>query len=102
MTIASILLGVVIASILGFAFHFWRGGELRWLLLYLLLSWIGFWAGHLLALVLKVNFLKLGPINLGFALIGSLLFLFGGYWLSMAGLQPGKKNSKYSENRRAR
>jgi hypothetical protein len=91
MTIASVILGLIIAAIFGCAFHFWRGGGARWLILYNFFSAIGFWVGHLIGNLLKFHFLPLGPINLGAALLGTILFLFGGYWLSMASVDVKRK-----------
>jgi hypothetical protein len=91
MTFASIVLGLIIAAIFGCAFHFWRGGGLRWLILYNLFSAAGFWAGHISGNILNFHFMKLGPINLGASFLGTLLFLFGGYWLSMAGIEAKHK-----------
>ncbi len=87
MTLPSILLGLLMAAVLGCAFHFWRGGGLKWLVFYNLFAMAGFWIGHFAGEIFTVHFWKLGPINLGMSLIGSLLFLFGGYWLSMASVE---------------
>ena len=46
MTLPGYLLGFVIASLLGVLFHLWRGGHIGHLLLFVILSWAGFWAGH--------------------------------------------------------
>jgi hypothetical protein len=82
MTIPAILFGVVLSSIYGAAFHFWKDGSVKKLLLFILLSWLGFWAGHFLGAALKMNFASVGQINTGMATIGSLVFLFVGEWLS--------------------
>ena len=83
MTPASYVLGFILASIIGCAFHFWHGGGFKWLIFFNLLAWIGFWAGHFIAELTAFKFLPLGPINLGLALISSLVVLFLGFWLSM-------------------
>ena len=83
MTLPSFLLGVLISTLFGFVFHFWRRGGLGRMLLYLILAWVGFWAGHLLASRLGWKFDNLGPLHLGAATLGSFLFLFIGYWLSL-------------------
>ena len=82
MTIPSLLFGILISSFYGVAFHVWRGGSAGRLILYVILSWIGFWTGHLIAEYFDWSLVDLGPINLGIATIFSLLFLIGGYWLS--------------------
>ena len=91
MTLAAFFLGILIASIFGCAFHFWRGGGLQWLILFNIFAWIGFWAGHLIGKLVNFNFIQLGPINLGPAILGTLIILFLGYWLSMASQEKKKK-----------
>jgi hypothetical protein len=49
MSLPSILFGVLLSTLYGAAFHLWRGGGLGRLVLYLVLGWIGFWAGQILA-----------------------------------------------------
>lgn len=83
MTIPAVLFGIFISLFIGASFHLWKDGGFGRLILYLFLSGIGFWTGHLLADVLKINFLSLGPLHLGFALIACALFLGVGYWLSL-------------------
>jgi hypothetical protein len=82
MTFPSLLLGVLLATLYGTAFHVWRGGGAGRLLLYIIFSWVGFWGGHWLANALSISFAGYGPLQLGFATIGSVLTLIGGYWLS--------------------
>jgi hypothetical protein len=82
MTIASVFLGFLIALIPAFLWHFLSGGELRKLVSLILFSCVGFWLGHLLALWRHWNFLKLGPIYLGTAIIFSVIFVIAGSWLS--------------------
>ena len=81
MTLPSFVLGAVIATLLGAAFHLWRGGGLGRLVLYLLLAWVGFWAGHWAAANLGWDLFRVGPLFLGVAILGSLGALFGGHWL---------------------
>lgn len=83
MTLASFFLGTVIASVFGCAFHFWHGGGFKWLLFFNLLAWIGFWLGHFVGILVRIRFLSLGPINFGPAVIGTIVVLFLGFWLSM-------------------
>lgn len=74
---------MVIATALGAFFHLWRGGGAFRLLLYLVLSWIGFWAGHALGSLAGWEFGKYGPVYMLFAVLGSLILLGIGYWLSL-------------------
>jgi hypothetical protein len=57
----------------------------------LILSWVGFWAGHLIASRLEWTFDTLGQLHLGTATLGSLLFLFVGYWLSLVEVERRQK-----------
>jgi hypothetical protein len=82
MTFPGIIFGIVLSSVYGSAFHFWKGGNLPRLFLYLILSWLGFWAGHIIGGVLGWSFAAAGPINTGMATFGSAIFLFVGEWLS--------------------
>ncbi len=88
MTLPSFLLGALIATIFGFAFHFWRGGSGMRLILYLGLAWIGFWGGHLLSENLGWEFASYGPLHIGLATVSSWFILVVGYWLSL--MQPPK------------
>jgi len=83
MTLPSILIGIVISSLYGAAFHLSRGGGLGRLILYLILAWIGFWIGHILGAALGFTFFNLGPLNLGMATLGAAATLGIGYWLSL-------------------
>jgi hypothetical protein len=83
MTLPSILIGIVISSLYGAAFHLWRGGGLGRLILYLILAWVGFWIGHLIGNALGWTFVSLGPLRLGTATLGAVITLGIGYWLSL-------------------
>lgn len=83
MNTPSLLLGSIISILLGALFHLWRGGGAGRLLLYLILSIVGFWIGHWGAESLHLNFDKLGQLHLAFGILGSIIFLFLGYWLSL-------------------
>ena len=87
MTTPAIIFGILISSFIGAAFHLWRGGSLARLILYLILSWIGFWVGHYIAYTLEWTFLSLGPLRLGFAIIGDIFVLLFGYWLSLVRIE---------------
>ncbi|MFC1996560.1 hypothetical protein ACFLXI_02995 [Chloroflexota bacterium] len=83
MTIPSIIIGIVISSLYGVAFHLWRGGGLGRLFIYIILAWIGFWAGHIIGNNMEWYFLSLGPLRLGTATLGAAFALGIGYWLSL-------------------
>jgi len=82
MTGPNIFYGFLLASFLGSAFHFWKGGSGGKLLLMMILSWVGFYLGHLLGTSWDIQFLMIGPIFGGFGGLGSLVFLFLGNWIS--------------------
>ena len=86
-----LLLGIIVSTLYGAAFHLWRGGKAGRLLLYLILSWVGFWVGHLISSRLEWDFGTLGQLHLGAATLGSLLFLFVGYWLSLVEVERRRK-----------
>jgi hypothetical protein len=81
--IPALLLGLVLSTLYGAAFHLWKNGKLPRLIFYLLLSYAGFWTGHFVAGFLGWNLGRIGSLNVGVATVGSLLFLFVGHWLSL-------------------
>jgi hypothetical protein len=83
MSIPVLLFGIVLSTLYGAAFHLWRGGGMTKLILYLILGWVGFWAGHFLGSVLDWTFGSLGQLRLGTATLSSIVFLGVGYWLSL-------------------
>ena len=83
MSTATLLLGSIIAILIGAIFHLWRGGKAGRLFLYLLLSIAGFWSAHFAANLLQWNFDKFGQLHIGFGILGSLVALLIGYWLSL-------------------
>ena len=88
MTLPSILLGLLISLLLGSLFHFWRGGSLTRLLLYLALSLAGFVMGQWIGNWQKLILFPIGTLNVGMTVIGSSVFLFAGHWLSLAEVRP--------------
>jgi hypothetical protein len=81
MTLPVIIFGIFLSTAYGAAFHFWKGGSLPKLFLYILLAWLGFWLGHYVGISLKWNFAAVGSLNAGTASIGSAILLFVGEWL---------------------
>jgi hypothetical protein len=81
MNIPTLVFGGLIATLYGALFHLVRGGNLGRLLIYIILSWLGFLSGHFLAQRFDLRFFSIGSLNLGIATIGSLLFLVLGYWI---------------------
>ncbi len=83
MSLPTLLIGLVLSTLYGAIFHLWRGGNAGRLLLYLVLSWIGFWVGQLLGNLFNLSFDILGQLHVLFSTLGSLVFLGVGYWLSL-------------------
>lgn len=90
MTIPSVLFGIAVSTLYGALFHFWRGGDKKRLILYILLSWAGFWIGHFVGTAMGWSFAEIGPLNFGMATLGSLILLGVGYWLSMVEVERKK------------
>jgi hypothetical protein len=88
MTFPALIFGILLSSAYGTAFHFWKGGSLKRLLLYVILAWFGFWAGHLLGAALGWSFAAVGPINTGTATLVCAAVLFVGEWLSRVEINP--------------
>ena len=87
MTFPAIIFSFFVAALFGSLLHLWRGGNLFRFLLYLVLRVVGFFCGHYLAEALSIRFFQLGTINLGFGILGSLVLLGLGYWLSLVDYQ---------------
>ncbi|HEY9121682.1 MAG TPA: hypothetical protein VIM80_01665 [Brevefilum sp.] len=87
MTFPAVVFSFFIAMMFGSLLHLWRGGSLGRLVLYLVFSLIGFFAGHFLAGLLGFEFLDLGTIHLGMGILGSLSLLALVYWLSLVDLE---------------
>lgn len=83
MTLPAFLFGFLISTLMGAVFHLWKNGGFGRLLIYLVLAWIGFWAGHIVGGSLGLTFISIGPLHLGMAVLVGILTLFGGYWLSL-------------------
>jgi uncharacterized membrane protein YeaQ/YmgE (transglycosylase-associated protein family) len=88
MSTPTLLLGLIISTLYGALFHLWRGGNAGRLLLYLLLSWVGFWVGQILGNLINLSFDTIGQLHIGMATVGSLIFLGIGYWLSLVQSEP--------------
>jgi hypothetical protein len=82
MTFPQIVFSFFLATLLASFLHLWKDGNLMRLLIFLVMSWLGFFGGHLIASALSINFLDVGNIHLGFGLLGCLLMLALAYWLT--------------------
>lgn len=91
MTLPSLLFTLLLALLYGALYHLLRGGGFWRLVLFLILSVLGFGAGHLIGLWRGWVFLSLGPLNLGMSTLGSLVFLLLGDWLQPREDKPKSK-----------
>ena len=82
MTIPAFLLGSVLAAFYGALYHLVRGGSGVRLFLYLVVSGITFWFGHLVANIIGMTFLSIGPVRVGMATLFTLIGLIAAEWLS--------------------
>jgi hypothetical protein len=83
MNVPTFLIGLLLSTLYGSAFHLLRGGNAGKFLLYLFLGWIGFWGGHFLATqVPLLTFGSIGALHAGIGTLASLVLLFFGHWLS--------------------
>jgi len=93
MTLPALLFGILISTIYGVVFHLFRGGGAGRLILYVILAWVGFWAGQLIADQIGINLINIGPLHMGIATLGSWLFLGIGYWLSLVEIKDKQSNT---------
>jgi hypothetical protein len=82
MTVPTLFYNFLLASLLGSAFHLWKGGGGGRLLFLLILSWIGFYLGHLAGTYWNIQILMIGPVQSGFGALGSILLLILGNWFT--------------------
>lgn len=80
MTIPAILFGIFLSTFYGAGFHFWRGGDMKQLVVYLVLGWAGFWGGQYLGGLVASEMWRVGGLYLGLATIGAGVLLFAGYY----------------------
>lgn len=78
---SGLVLGFLLASIYGGAFHIIFGGPIRRILVYLVAAWIGFFIGQFTGDLMNIEFMKLGKIHLMSASAGAWLFLLAAWWL---------------------
>ena len=88
MTTPALVLGLVIACLIGSLFHVFVGGGFGRLLLYLLLSLMGFALGEWVGSMRNWILFPVGTLNLGVGIIGSVILLVGGHWISLVKIGP--------------
>jgi len=82
MTLPTLLFALVIALLYGSLYHLLRGGGFWRLVLYLVLSILGFGMGHLIGFWRGWTIFPLGSLNFGMETFGSIFSLVIGDWLS--------------------
>jgi hypothetical protein len=92
MTIHSIILSFVLASLMGAGFHLLRGGSFRRLGLHLLAANLSFFLGHGLSELIHWQFLRVGAINLFPSALATTIGLI--LTTALAGEEPEKENKK--------
>lgn len=83
MSLNTILFGVLLSTLYGGLYHLIRGGKVRKLLLFLALSWAGFWLGDTVGWLMGWTFAPVGNMNAGMGTIGAFVFLFVGDLVGM-------------------
>ena len=81
MNLSSYIFGLILATLLAAIFHLWRDGGFWKLMIYIGLSWFGFFVGNWAAGSAGIKFLVVGPVYLGGGILGSVIFLFLGHWI---------------------
>jgi hypothetical protein len=91
MTVPALLFALLVALLYGALYHFVRGGGVGRLLLFFILSMIGFALGHLVGLWRGWVWIPVGSINLGLSSVGSLFILVFGDWLTRIEMREESK-----------
>jgi hypothetical protein len=81
-SIPSILFGILIACFYATLMHAWRGRGLTALLVFLVVSQVGFWIGQSIGAWLSWSLGDVGALHLVPATLGSLALLGLAVWLS--------------------
>ncbi len=82
MTLPTLLFALLIALLCGVLFYLLRGGSGWRLLLYLGLSILGFAVGQFVSMWRGWDLFMFGSLDIGMGVVGSVLFLMLGEWLS--------------------
>lgn len=80
--IPGITIILLFALLIGFIFHFWKGGGILRLVFILIFSVVGFGIGQWVGFSLDSNILKIGWVYLGFGGLGSIVFSLLAIWLT--------------------
>jgi hypothetical protein len=78
-----VALSILISTACGAAFHAWRGEGYGKLLWYLLLAWVGFALGQLVAWLAAWQFVMVGEVHIVEGLVGSIMLLILASWIKL-------------------
>lgn len=76
--------GFILATLYGAGFHFFVGGDVRRLALFLLSAWVGFTLGQLLGVMFMIEILNIGTLRIVTATLGALIALVAAHILTSA------------------
>ena len=79
---SGIILGFLLATAYGTAFHFIMGGPAKRILLYVFAAWVGFAIGHVVGDLINLELFKLGVLHLFSASLGAWIALIASWWLT--------------------
>lgn len=94
MTLPAAMFGLLAAMLVGAFFHLVVDGGPGRLVLYMMLSVAGFGAGQWLGSAQQWTFIPVGPLHFGPAVLGSLLVLLVGHWLSKVEVRTADQSDK--------
>ena len=94
MTLPSAIFGILVAALAGAVFHLVVDGGPGRLVLHVLLSIAGFGVGNWLGSTQGWTFLPVGPLDFGTALLGRILLLVVGHWLSKVDVRTVDRDDK--------
>lgn len=69
-------LGFILATLIGAAFHFIFGGDVKRLALFFLSAWLGFGIGHYTGELSAFTLFNIGTLHVASGTIGALIALF--------------------------
>ncbi|RJQ40598.1 MAG: hypothetical protein C4545_08450 [Anaerolineaceae bacterium] len=81
MTLPAFLFGSLISVLIGSVFHLIVGGKLKKYLSYLFFSWLGFWVGYYLSNRISFSIWRIGFLDVGYCILGSILTMLLIYWI---------------------
>lgn len=81
-TASGLVLGFLLATAYGAAFHLIIGGRPRKIILYILAAWVGFILGHFIGDFIGFNTFRLGAVHLFTASLGAWIALVLSWFLS--------------------